>query len=133
MVIDASVSLAWLLPDEGSGYADAVLERVAAKGAVVPPLWALEVANALVTAERRKRLTWRTAQRGLALLRALDIREVATARDDAFGSIARLARERGLTVYDATYLALAEREALALASLDAKLLAAARALGLETI
>ncbi len=34
-VLDSSVALAWVLPDEGSAYADELLERLIAEGAVV--------------------------------------------------------------------------------------------------
>ena len=47
-VIDASSVLAWCFEDEGGPEADALIERVAAKGAAVPGSWSLEVANGLV-------------------------------------------------------------------------------------
>ncbi|MEI9478624.1 MAG: type II toxin-antitoxin system VapC family toxin [Deltaproteobacteria bacterium] len=57
-VLDASIALAWALPDEASDQADRFLSRVTAKDVLwVPSLWWYEVANALVVAERRKRLT----------------------------------------------------------------------------
>jgi hypothetical protein len=52
-VLDASVALAWVLPDEGNDYADALVDRLIVEGAVVPPIWTLEVGNVLLVALRR--------------------------------------------------------------------------------
>ena len=57
LVVDASVALAWALPDESSAYADAVLAVVEQDGLRVPELWAREVANGLAVAYLRKRIT----------------------------------------------------------------------------
>src|SRR5580698_9955087 len=57
LVVDASVALAWALPDESSTYADAVLAVVERDGLRVPTLWAREVANGLAVAHLRKRIT----------------------------------------------------------------------------
>jgi predicted nucleic acid-binding protein len=56
LVVDASVALAWALPDELSEYADAVLARVETEGLHVPELWPREVANGLAIAYRRRRI-----------------------------------------------------------------------------
>ena len=56
VVVDASVALAWGFPDEGNAYADAVLEGLEGQAVVVPALWPVEVANALLVGERRKRI-----------------------------------------------------------------------------
>ena len=45
LVVDASVALAWALPDESSAYADAVLVAVEREGLRVPDLWAREIAK----------------------------------------------------------------------------------------
>jgi predicted nucleic acid-binding protein len=55
LVVDASVALAWALPDESSAYADAVLAVVERDG--VPELWSREIANGLAVAYLRKRIT----------------------------------------------------------------------------
>jgi predicted nucleic acid-binding protein len=57
LVVDASVALAWALPDESSAYADAVLAAVERDGLRVPELWTREIANGLAVAYRRKRIT----------------------------------------------------------------------------
>jgi predicted nucleic acid-binding protein len=58
LVVDASVALAWALPDEGSSYADAVLAAVERDGLRVPELWAPEITNGLALAYLRKRITF---------------------------------------------------------------------------
>jgi hypothetical protein len=55
LIIDSSVALAWCFPDEQDGYSQAVLDALASERAFVPELWHLEVANALLVGERRKR------------------------------------------------------------------------------
>jgi hypothetical protein len=54
-VLDNSIVMAWSFDDETDAYSDAVLDRLAITRAVVPVLWPLEVANALLMGERRKR------------------------------------------------------------------------------
>jgi hypothetical protein len=56
-VLDNSMVMAWSFEDESDEYSDAVLDRLASTSAVVPALWPLEVANALLIGERRKRST----------------------------------------------------------------------------
>jgi predicted nucleic acid-binding protein len=57
LVVDASIALAWGLPDESSDYADAVLAVAEHEGLCVPDLWAREIANGLAVAYRRGRIT----------------------------------------------------------------------------
>ena len=56
IVIDASLTMAWYFDDESTPATDALLDRVASAGAVVPGLWRLEVANAFQMAVRRQRI-----------------------------------------------------------------------------
>ncbi len=56
-VVDASVSIEWLMPDESSDLAEHALERLDGDEAFVPGLWWFEVRIALLSAERRTRLT----------------------------------------------------------------------------
>jgi predicted nucleic acid-binding protein len=84
-------------------------------------LWSLEVANVLLVAERRKRLTRASAERFWQLVNALNI-----VADDAppleCGRHAfEIGSQYGLSAYDATYLFLAIREGLPLATLDTRL------------
>ena len=97
--------------------------------AVVPALWPLEVANTLLMGERRKRSSQMDTVAWMGFLSALPITVDTEAAKRAFGDIANLARTHRLTVYDATYLELAMRLGIALATLDGELKAAAKAVG----
>jgi predicted nucleic acid-binding protein len=129
LVIDASVALAWALPDEQDAFATSVLELVASEGALVPSIWALEVGNALFMAERRKRLTAAQFKKSLSLLRELRIRVSSPAIEADLGQVLVLAQTHKLTSYDAAYLELAIRASCPLATLDAGLGKAAKVLG----
>lgn len=117
-VLDASVAACWALGDEE--YPDAALAfaRMASEEAVVPCLWWFEVRNILVVNERRKRITVPDTTAFLLHLARLQIR---VDRDPDEGTVLHLAREHGLSVYDAAYLELALREGLALATPDSAL------------
>lgn len=128
-VLDGSLALAWYFADEADPYADAVAQALATREAVVPSLWRLEIANALVVGERRKRSTEAQAAAFLARLDALPISLDDQTDARAWGETLRLARAHTLSAYDAAYLELAMRRALPLASLDAQLKAAAVAVG----
>ena len=131
LVVDASVALAWALPDESSAYADAVLAVVERDGLRVPELWAREIANGLAVAYLRKRITSADEQAFLTALShlSIDVEEAASAltliRD---GTAA--AMRYGLTAYDAAYVDLASREKLTLATLDTPMRKAAEQSGI---
>lgn len=129
LVIDASLTLAWCFSDEDDAYAESVLEALPACRVAVPDLWPLEVANALLVGERRKRLSSAETSRVLLLLAALPILVEPGSAHAAFDHVMPLARQHGLTVYDAAYLELAMRRGLPLGSLDDQLRKAARAVG----
>jgi predicted nucleic acid-binding protein len=129
IVLDASVALAWAYPDEGSDYADAVLVSLEGETILVPALWAIEVTNGLVVGERRKRLREAEIRRFLALLAGLPILQDVQSPSDAVKGILPLAREYGLSAYDAAYLELAARKGAPLATLDTGLSKAAREAG----
>lgn len=123
-VIDASVTACWAFKDEDHQQADMALQRIRTDEAVAPSLWWFEVRNILVVNERRKRLT---EAESVAFLRDLSRLGITLDRSPQEGEVLRLARSHRLSVYDAAYLELAQRKGLALATLDADLLRAARA------
>jgi predicted nucleic acid-binding protein len=130
-VLDTSVALAWCFEDETSPATDRVLDLMASSEALVPVIWSIEVGNALLVAERRRRITAAGVSRSLELLRSLNISvDQAPSQKDVDDWIT-LARARNLSVYDAAYLALAMREGVSLATLDAALMRAARATGVK--
>jgi predicted nucleic acid-binding protein len=128
-VLDCSVTMAWCFDDEATSYTNSIRDSLADVRAVVPSLWPLEVANATIVGERRKRLDEARSQRFIVLLEALPIKVDDETSTRAFGDIIHLARAYQLSAYDATYLELAIRRGLPLACLDGKLKAAAASAG----
>lgn len=133
MVIDASITIAWYFDDEITPATDAVLEQLAEAGAIVPTLWRLEVANAFQSALRRKRITPVYRDEALNELRAMPITIDANTDEYAWTTTLQLAERFTLTVYDATYLELAQRRSLPLATLDAELREAASMLNISLL
>ena len=134
-VLDASVAVAWVAGTPVDPYAAAVQTHVAnGWRAIVPSLWQLEVANALLMVERRGTLTGADVDRGL-----LDLESFLASRAEvdqtpvAMRQAANLARTFQLTVYDAAYLELAKRESVPLATLDKSLRAAAAKAGVALL
>lgn len=72
-VLDCSVTVAWFFEDETDDYAEAVEDTLTKAMALVPSLWRLEVANALLVGERRKRTTEAKVTAFLSLLKLLPI------------------------------------------------------------
>jgi predicted nucleic acid-binding protein len=128
-VLDCSVTVAWFFPDEVSAYAAEIRDSLAGAAAFVPSLWPLEVANALVVGERRKRATEAKSTQFLVLLSALPINIDEETTNRAWSDTIKLARAHNLSVYDAAYLELAIRRGLSLASIDKGLKSAAAAVG----
>ncbi|MBW2067049.1 MAG: type II toxin-antitoxin system VapC family toxin [Deltaproteobacteria bacterium] len=130
-VLDASVVLSWAFEDQITPHADAALEELAEGKAWVPMIWALEVGNALLVAERRGRLSAAEVVRFLTLLRQLAIEVEVETTERMFSEVLVLAREQGLSTYDASYLDLAMRLGLPLATRDKGLQKAAARCGVE--
>ena len=128
-VLDASFTFQWLFRDEASPEGYAALAVIGREGAIVPPLWFVEITNGLGMAERRGRMTQADVPEAMNLLRSLPL-----GIDDP-PSLARcnvvldLMRTYRLTAYDATYLELARQRGLSLATRDRDLLVAAPAAG----
>ena len=121
-VLDASVAVAWAYADQHPSALEAQ-KRIAGEHAFVPSLWWFEVRIVLIIHERRGRLSeleTAGALRDLSLLPMV----VDHAPDEQI--VLALARRHRLTVYDAAYLELAQREHVPLATLDTALLRAAR-------
>jgi predicted nucleic acid-binding protein len=129
VVVDASTALAWCFPDETSDYADHVLVSMEGKTMLVPAVWGLEIANAMLAGERQKRLTHPDVRRFLSLIENLDIVQDGPPVGQYLGQVLPLAREHGLSAYDAAYLELSIRHRAPLASLDRKLQKAAKKAG----
>jgi predicted nucleic acid-binding protein len=126
-VLDASVTLAWLLPDETSKMADELIGRLDKATAFVPAVWPLEIGNVLIIATRRGRMAQQEAHRLLDTLQILPVEVDQAPPGRMIERVIDMANEHGLTAYDAAYLELAERHDLPLATLDKRLAAAAKA------
>jgi predicted nucleic acid-binding protein len=133
LVLDSSVTLAWLYSDEITEAIRHVFEAVAEHGAVVPALWRLEIANSLTVAARRGRIDSEFRRAALSDLAMLEIATDPHTDTNAWGQTLQLADQCGLKAYDAAYLELAVRRQLALATLDEKLRAGATTFGVELL
>jgi predicted nucleic acid-binding protein len=129
-VLDASITACWAFQDEDHPDASLAFERVRTEEAVVPSLWWFEVRNILIGNERRRRIAESDTAAFLLNLSRLRIR-VDRVPDD--GAVLRLARTHRLSVYDAAYLELAQREGLPLSTLDADLQEAAAGAGVAIL
>lgn len=125
-VVDNSVVMAWCFQDETSQYADYVLDRLEEATAFVPSIWSLEVGNVLLVAERKDRISEADSARFISLLSELPIIVEQESPERMIGEIFTLAREHKLSSYDASYLDLAMRKGLSIATLDKNLLAAVK-------
>jgi predicted nucleic acid-binding protein len=128
-VVDNSIVMAWCFEDEANAYADAILECLNKREAVVPAIWPLEAGNVLAVAERKRRLDKASVTRFLELLGQLPLSYEPESANRMLRDVLDLAREYGLSTYDASYLDLAMRLGLPLATRDEALLKAAKRAG----
>ena len=130
--LDSSLALAWGLPDETSAQADRFLGRLTAEDMLwVPALWWYEISNALVMAERRRRLREAERLSLLDLYASLPVRTDSHLTTETMWRVQALAQGHTLSAYDASYLELAIRKGLELATLDRRLMVAAKAAGIR--
>jgi predicted nucleic acid-binding protein len=121
----------WCFHDDASHYAEHVLQRLSTEEVCVPSLWALEVANVLLVAERRRRLTPADSSRFVSLLQTLPIRIDTETALHAWSDVLPVARSHQLSAYDAAYLELAMRTGCPIATLDENIRRAAKPLGVD--
>ena len=124
--------MAWCFEDQSTPYTDAVLQAVIDGAAiVVPAIWKLEVVNTLVVAERRKKVTPAKSAVFLRDLQKFTITVDLEGLDWAFSTVLDQARLYQRSAYDASYLELAKRRGLPLATRDRPLEKAAQELGIS--
>jgi predicted nucleic acid-binding protein len=129
-VLDASLAVAWCFEDESTKFTEAILDLLSdGTEAVVPSIWPLEIANALLASERRKRIAQAQVAPILRSIASLPISVIPVDAKQAFEHILPIARQQNLSEYDATYLELALRQELPLATLDSALQRSAHATG----
>ncbi|BDC52438.1 twitching motility protein PilT [Bryobacterales bacterium F-183] len=130
VVIDASLTAAWCLPDEATEETAELLKSVGSQmKPIAPTLWSYEVRNTILFALRRGRIPPANLPATLAIIDRLRVQVV---EPTSFDSILMLAERHRLTVYDAAYLALAIETGLPLGTLDKALRQAAQNVGVAT-
>jgi len=133
-VIDSSIALAWALPDKTSKGAERFLSQILVGNIFwVPALWWYEMANALLMAQRRKRLTEAERIRLIELYRKLPVQTDMTLDPDIISRFHTLAIEYNLSAYDTAYLELAQRRGLGLTTVDRQLRSAAQKAGVKVV
>ncbi len=126
-VLDCSVTMTWLFEDEVTPYTISILKSLTKATAIVPVIWALEVNNVLLMTEKKSRVTHMQAVVFKQALREMSIQEDNIENNDAY----EIAREFNLTAYDASYLELALRKKIPIATLDKALIHAAKKSGID--
>lgn len=126
LIVDASVSASWLLPDEESPEGRFWLAHVFSLGAFAPTIWNYEIRNILRICEKRGRLGPVSMAKALQTLKSLPIQSTGVSNWD---HIMWISTHHNLTIYDAAYLELTLRLDGQLATFDKALAAAAYANG----
>jgi len=133
-VLDTSVTMRWFFGDgkpQELAYADKVLDAMKDASALVPVIWGLEVANVIARAEAKGLVTEARSGEFLALLEGVDIEVDAATFAHALSDTLQLARRYKLSAYDASYLELALRSGIPLATLDEDLQKASKKAGVK--
>jgi predicted nucleic acid-binding protein len=125
--------MTWCFQDEVDPYAEAVLDSLTEASAVVPAIWPLEVINVLLVAERHGRLHEADSVRFVSLLGQLPIMVDRSWPERLMKDLLAIGRTHNLSSYDTAYLELAMRQGLPIATLDQKLLEAARQIDLPIL
>ena len=133
-VLDNSVTMRWFFGDgkpQELAYASKVLEAMKVANAIVPATWGLEVANVIARAEAKALVTEARSGAFLEMLDGVSIEVDAATFAHALESTLQLARRYKLSAYDASYLELALRRGISLATLDEDLQKAAKKAGVK--
>lgn len=131
-VVDCSLALSWVLPDESSEVAEKFRDQLSKNDSLwVPSLWWYEISNGLLAALKRQRITEAECVRLLELLNALPLRTDDELTKESAWRFLAIGREYRLSAYDAAYLELAQRRGISLAALDERLIAAAEKSGVK--
>lgn len=132
-VLDCSAALSWLFEDESSPMIDSLLDALPTSTAIVPDLWYIELANSLNVAIKRKRLDVKKVEQIIDRVLLLPIHVSSIHSNDVLTRVRKLAKQHGLSVYDAVYLDLALQLQMPLATLDEKLKTSAHQEGIAVI
>lgn len=135
-VIDNSVVMRWFFGDgkpQDLRYARSVLDALKSANAIVPAVWGLEVANVVSRAEAQGLVSEARSEAFIEMLAGIAIEADAASYEHALSSTLNLARRYKLSAYDASYLELALRQGVELATLDADLRKAAKKAGVQIL
>jgi predicted nucleic acid-binding protein len=133
-VLDNSVTMRWFFGDgkpQELAYAGRVLDALKKDSALVPVTWGLEVANVIAKAEAKTLVTEARSGAFLEMLEGIDIEVDTSTFAHALSDTLQLARRYKLSAYDASYLELALRKGVSLATLDVDLLIATKKVGVK--
>jgi predicted nucleic acid-binding protein len=133
-VLDNSVTMRWFFGDgkpQELAYANKVLDTLKDASAFVPVTWGLEVANVIARAEAKSLVTEARSGAFLEMLEGVDIEVDVSTFTHSLSDTLQLARRYKLSAYDASYLELALRRGIPLATLDEDLQKAAKKAGVK--
>jgi predicted nucleic acid-binding protein len=121
-VLDASVAISWCFPGdptEDTPYSRSILKELIVRDAIVPEIWAFEIANNIFVSHRKRNLiNEQHITKYLGLLKALPIRvQSQTLWTNA--ELESCARRSDIAAYDASCLVLALRKKIPRATSDA--------------
>jgi predicted nucleic acid-binding protein len=125
--------MSWCLKDETDDYSESILALLLTGEGVLPSICMFEVANVLLVAERKKRITKADSSQFVYLLQSLPIHLDPEPSTHIVLELVALGRQYGLSAYDAAYLELAMREGLPMATRDKALRHAASKCGVKVI
>jgi predicted nucleic acid-binding protein len=126
LVVDNSVVMSWCFEDQANPYADSILSNLTGTVVYAPSVWPFEVVNVLAIAERKKCISEADSVRFISLLSQLPIIVQYESPEKGMKDLLGLARAHNLSSYDASYLDLAMRMGLPMATLDERLKRAAK-------
>ncbi len=123
VVIDSSVAAAWLLRDEATSATSKQLEVIieGKQRLIVPQLWTYEMSNLLRSAVLTQRISEPEAFQAWQLLLRVPMTKIPENLQDMVG-VLRVSFDFNLSVYDATYVHLAQTFGCRLLTLDKEIL-----------
>jgi len=133
-VLDTSVTMRWFFGDgkpSDLAYAGKVLDEMKKSSAFVPVTWGLEVSNVIARAESKGFVTEARSGAFLEMLADVDIEVDTSTFLHSMSDTLQLARRFKLSSYDASYLELALRSGMPVATLDEDLRKAAKKAGVK--
>ncbi len=121
--------------DESTEFTEGLLRRLSdlTDSGLVPALWLYQVVNVTELAVRKGRIAPEKAKAFLESLADLPIEIEHPSVQQMFISVRTLVSQYGLTAYDASYLELAIRHNLPIATYDKALSSAAQAAGVRAV